>query len=352
MSPLPPARCWGVIGCDARRQDIDQWPGTYSNNPQVIAQSAPFVIQANIAYRAIPSKPTATQQFFDTFENAEGSTLQLVYRQDKEIDNFGDLGIMKYLMNTGTPKAWEIEYRRVDNQHSMPMISSDHFMDIIFDGGTPVTGGPAHQLYSSMAMTPVQTVDMSGGRMIHLTMEVDAHMSNRRWLAFNLAPASDPLGGWHHDFEGISNTDQGIFLEFKDGGCSLDIFTGPTSATNPIPTGTAGGSAHGARLWGGAGSFGGGAVLCSWDQMYVPRNLSKNGAGLDDKSRFDFFISQTHAALFQDGQLIIQSDIPAGSFPWATQPLKAYYVHYLYHSDDDLLTCRPCKTTVKLCVTP
>ena len=76
--------------------------------------------------------------------------------------------------------------------------------------------------------------------------------------------------------------------------------------------------------------------MCGVDQMYIQKNLSKNGLGLDDKSRFDFFISQNHAALFQDGQLIVQSDIPAGSFPWANVPLKGYYSHYLYHSDADI----------------
>jgi hypothetical protein len=58
---------------------------------------------------------------------------------------------------------------------------------------------------------------------------------------------------------------------------------------------------------------------------------------LDDRSRFDFFLSQTHATLFVDGRLIVQSDIPAGSFPWANVPLKAYFSHYLYHSDADLV---------------
>jgi hypothetical protein len=61
----------------------------------------------------------------------------------------------------------------------------------------------------------------------------------------------------------------------------------------------------------------------------------KNAFGLDDKSRYDFFLSATHAALFQDGQLIVESDIPAGSFPWSNVPLKAYYSHYLYHSDQE-----------------
>jgi hypothetical protein len=309
--------------------------GPYTSNPQVIAQSATFIVQPNQNYRAIPSKTTATQTFFDTFENAEGNTIQLVSRDDTSTDAFGNLGSMRYLMNAGTPRAWEIEFRRTDNINSMPMIAADHYMDIVFDGATPNTSAPTHTIYGSMSMTPTQTFDMSSGRMVHLTMEVDGHQSLRRWVDFNLAPAADPLQGWHPDGEAINNSDQGIFLEIKDGSCTLDIYTGPTSGTDPKPTGTAGGSAHGARLWGPSGSVGGGAVMCQWDQMFIPRNFSKNSFGLDDKSRYDFLLSASHAALFQDGQLIIESDIPAGTFPWANVPIKAYFSHYLYHSDQE-----------------
>jgi hypothetical protein len=310
--------------------------GPYTNNPQVIAQSQAFVVQENRNFKAIPSQSSAVQTFFDTFENAENATITLLSRDDNTTDGFGNLGVMRYAMNAGTPRAWGIEYRQADNINSMPFVSSDHFMDMLFDGATPFTSAPTHTIYGSMSMTPTQTLDMSSGKLLHMTMEVDGHQSFRRWVDFNMAPASDPLQRWDFNGNGINNTDQGIFLELKDGGCTLDIFTGPTSSSDPTPTGTAGGSAHGARLWGQAGSSGGAPIMCGLDQMYVTRNFSKNGLGLDDKSRFDFFISQNHAALFLDGQLIVQSDIPAGSFPWASVPLKAYYSHYMYHSDADI----------------
>jgi len=37
-----------------------------------------------------------------------------------------------------------------------------------------------------------------------------------------------------------------------------------------------------------------------------------------------------------DGQLVRQSDISAGTFPWAYQPVKIYYSHYVYHTDLDI----------------
>ena len=338
VNPLPPGAMLGMNkGPTGDGRISTNGQGPYTNRPRVIASSQPFVVQANRTFTAIPSKATAQQTFFDTFDNAEGATIQLVSRNDSGTNQFGNLGLMNYVMNAGTSKAWDIVYRQANNRDSMPFISSDHFMDMLFDGATPGVSAPTHTLYGSMAMTPTKPFDITGGRIAHLVMEVDGHQSFRRWMDIQISPASDPLEGWDSANHGINNSDQALFLEFRDGFCTLDIFTGPRSSTDQRPTGTAGGSQYGARLWGLAGSSGGAPIMCGADQMYVKKTFSKNSLGLDDKSRYDFFISQTHAALFQDGQLILQSDIPPGSFPWAAVPLRAYFSHYIYHSDDDII---------------
>ena len=311
--------------------------GPYSNTPQVIARSQQFVVQARRDLKAIPSSPSASDWFYDTFENAENATIKQVSRQDSSTDAFGNLGSMTYSMNAGSPQEWTIEYRQADNLNSMPFVASDHFMDMLFDGATPNTSAPTHTIYGSMSMTPRPTLDMSGGKMVHLTMEVDGHQN---LLLGSVRPgtrlrsvAGVESGSGHP----INNSDQGLFVEVKDGGCTFDIFTGARSSTDTTPIGVAGGSAHGARLWGGAGAVGGAPVMCSPVQMFNAAHFSKNGLGLDDRSRFDFFLTRDHAALFEDGQLIVQSEIPAGSFPWADVPLKAYYSHYLYRSDADIV---------------
>jgi hypothetical protein len=306
--------------------------GPYTNNPQVIARSQPFTVQADRGYQAIPSRTSALQRFFDTFENAENATVQQVARDDRTVDRYANIGMMRWLMNTGTSRAWEIEYRQADNNNSMPFISSDHFMDMLFDGGTAGSGAPGHENIASMALTPVQTVDMTGGKILHMTMEVDAHQSKRKWMGFSIAPASDPLQAWHPDGGvPLNTTNRGVFLELRDGECTLDIYTGPGGFA--APTGTAGG-AHGSRLWGGTGSS---AYSCGeWD-TYVPASFSRNGLGFDDKSRYDLFMSESRAALFQDGHLIRQSAIPAGSFSWLNSgPVKIYFTHYVYHSSSDV----------------
>jgi hypothetical protein len=337
VSPLPAGSMPGAnkgVTNDGKISTNGQGP--YTNNPQVIARSQAFVARADRNYLAVPSKTTASQTFFDTFENAQASTLQLVMRDDRATDEYGNIGLMKYTLNGGTSKAWEIEYRQADNINSMPFISSDHFMDMIFSGTTPGGNAPTHTLYGSMAMSPTRSFDISGGRIAHLTMEVDGHQSFRRWMSFQIAPAGDPLKGFDSSNHQVNANNQAVFLELRDGFCTLDIYNGSISATDKRPGGTAGGAQHGARLWGQAGSSGGAPIMCNWDQMYVPKNRTKNGLGFDDKSRYDLFISQTQAALFQDGHLIVQSAIPAGTFPWAGVPLRAYFSHYLYHSNEDI----------------
>lgn len=282
--------------------------GPFTNAPQVVARSRPFVVQADPTRRVIPSGPAATQTLYDTFDDSEAPTLHQTARDDQA-------GTMQYSLNEGAPNAWTIDYRQANNADSMPFIASNHLMDMLFDGATPGSGAPTHTSYGSMSMTPTQTVDISGGRVLHLTMEVDAHQSFRRWLAFNLAPADDPLTGWNPFGAAVNRTDRAIFLEFRDGDCTLKVFTGPGSA-----------GPEGDNVW-----------PCGWDQMFNPADLDINGIGrLDSRSRLDLFISQTHAALFEDDRLVTQADIPAGTFDWAEQPIKVYYSHYLYHSDADI----------------
>ena len=53
--------------------------------------------------------------------------------------------MMRSTMNAGSSRAWEIEYRQADNNNSMPFISSDHFMDMLFDGAHRGQRRPGHE---------------------------------------------------------------------------------------------------------------------------------------------------------------------------------------------------------------
>ncbi len=291
--------------------------GPYTNTPNVIAASTPFVVQANPTFQAIPSTKNATQTFFDTFPDSEAPSIKEIGSPDP------NAGTAHYTINSGKSNAWDIFYQQADTTNSMPFIMDDHFMDVLFDGGTPGSNDPLHVLVSSMGMSPSPTLDFSNGQIVHLTMEVDSHVDNiGRWMRFALAPVNDPNIKLEEDAfvpfrPNASNN--ALYIGIFDGTCSGDVY---------YPSGGM------FSFWGAAGSH-----------LYCPRTsgIGGDGRGFDNRSRFDLFVSQTHAALFEDGKMVIQSDIPGGlGFTQA----KAYFIHTEYPKDEqfDLPKYQPYET--------
>ena len=184
VNPLPAGAMLGSnagLTPDGKRSTNGQGPST--NSPNVIAQSQPFIVQANQSFLSIPSSPNTTQTFFDTFDDSQAGTLtQTVAPDDSR-------GTMRYTLNAGTDKAWDIYYTDADVKNSMPFIKNGHFMDMLFDGGTPGSNNPLHQTYAAMFMSPQKSVDFSNGQILHMTMDVDSHTDSRRWIDFQLSPA-------------------------------------------------------------------------------------------------------------------------------------------------------------------
>jgi hypothetical protein len=287
--------------------------GPYTDNPQAIATSQPFLVQANPVHVPVLSTGQAAQTFLDTFNDSEAKTLVQTARNDAA-------QTMSYAMNAGTPLSSTIQYQYADTRDSVPFIDGGHFMDVLFDGGTPGTNNPLHQGHGSMALSPDATATFGGGQILHLTMEVDGHLSGRRWLSFVIVPAASPLTAFDPGMA-FSPSNQAVFAQIFPEHCTLDILTGSNSSGNPAGT----------SIWGAAGQA---PNYCGDGNRMI--NYSENGLGLDNRSRFDFFINESHAALFEDGHLVVQAAIPAGSFPWASTPVKVYYEHYLYHTDNDI----------------
>ena len=325
-SPLnPPAGTLGINEGQTPDGNMSiNGQGPYTDTPQVIAQSAPFVVQANPAIQALPSTPNAVQTFFDTFDDSENASLQ----QSGPID--ARTGAMTYTLNAGTPKAWDIIYQGSDTDHSMPMISGGHFMDVLFDGVTPSSVPSSlsymyHTMYANMSMSPQVNADLSDGKLLHLTEEVDGHLDAHRWLAWQLAPATDPItnfraddfmtGGFQPTANGsaINNSDQALWIQLFPQECDAMLFTGPRSPTNTAPM---------TDTVIPIGLPNGGTPVC-----YRMQHWGGNGVGLDNRQRWDVFLTTNHLALFEDGQLIVQADIPGG-LPF-TQA-KLYFTHYVY----------------------
>ncbi len=298
--------------------------GPPTNTPHVIAQSLPFVAQANASLRALPSRPDATQTFFDTFDSSENDALRQVGPVNART------GVMTYTLNAGTPHAWDTFYQGADTDHSMPMVMDGHFMDVLFDGATPSSLPPGlsagyHVQYSTMAMSPQPTADLSGGKLLHLTEEVDGHLDGTyRWLAWQLAPATDPITDFRADnyittgFAPTANTmpvnhsDKALWMQVFAGFCDAMLFEGPSAITSTVPI-------TNAFLPVQVGSV---------PPCLRTGHLGGNGNGLDNRERWDVFLTARHLAIFEDGQMIGQSDIPDGGLPF--DHAKLYFSHYLY----------------------
>ncbi len=315
MTPM--ATMPGMLGSDAGPTDDGlvsiNGQGPHTDTPHVIAQSAPFVVQANPAVAPLPSRPDAQQTFLDTFDSAQSDPIAPVGSADSLN------GVKTYSMGAGTNHPWHIQYLNADITHSAPFIMEGHFMDNLFDGSTPGVNDPLHVAHGVMAMSPDQTADFSGGKMLHATMEVDAHVDPRRWIAFNLAPAGDPLVDWYGN-GAINKSDHAFFAEVEPGTIKTTLFDGPNSPSDPSP--------HRQSLTGAAGQAA--QEIC---RCYAPGNpWHSNGHGLDNRSRLDLFVTTTHFAYFEDGGLVAQGDIPGGL---GFDAAKVYFAHYLYHSDLD-----------------
>lgn len=280
--------------------------GPYTDTPQVIAQSAPFTVQANTSYAPIPSSGDAVQSFYDTFNSDEASSLV----KTAAVTSTND---MTYTLNNGDPqKGWNIRFANADIDDSMPMIDRSHFMDVLFDGMSPQTPGPLHTAYSSMAMTPQSYPDISGGKMLHMTMEVDGHLvpETRRYLGFDIAPSNDPLQSWVESNGNLNNTNQSLFVNLFANYCGVNRHTGPTTSIALDNT----------TLQEPVGAIGCGRMV-NWG----------NGRGYDDRNRFDLFLTTNYMALFEDGQLWTQGAI-SPALPFTS--LSVDFIHYLYHSYD------------------
>jgi hypothetical protein len=169
-----------------------------------------------------------------------------------------------------------------------------------------------------MNMIPSQTADFSGGQILHVTMEVDLHQDGRRWTGIELVPANDPLTSFNPVTNALNQSDHALFFDYFPGQCSLEEYTGPSKGPGSTP--------NIQHLWGGVVHAN---KLCDLSDIYN----GGYGINLDNRGKLDLFVSQNHAALFINGQLIIESDIPGG-LPF-TQA-QVYFTHFVYHTSNDV----------------
>ena len=178
-------------------------------------------------------------------------------------------------------------------------------------------------------MMPNTTADISGGKVLHVTFEVDAHMDGRRWCDVFVGAAGDTLvdPGKFADFSGRRPTVSGKLFrwEIQGGFHGLSLFPGvqPDAQSDLVPL---------THQENGVGpdSFG----LCARSGPWCTVPFNGTAGDLDKRHKFDLYLSQTRAVIMEQGQVVKDAVFPAG----VTLPFdhcQVYFVHQLYHTGND-----------------
>lgn len=262
--------------------------GDPSNMPLVIARSEVFHIDCQ--RRALSGE----QVFFDDFSEV---TEFVKVKPDPVIVNFLGDGRQYQQFTNG---RWTAGVFKADARKTMLFIANRHFMDVIADAGRVAN--------ASCVLRPHATADIRGERVLHITMEVDAHFSARRWVNITLTPAGEAL-----------------------------LRPATESAGSGMFPPTASGKALVVRI-GKAG-----CAVKTWFDGQIWRSASGsrkllNGtvADIDRRHRFDVYLSATHVRVVEEGTVLVDEDFPPGKrLPF--EQIQVHFVHQLYHTSNDRL---------------
>lgn len=332
--------------------------GDPSNVPNIIALSAPFSVSCT-PFALTGTNGHGGAAFLDRFRAGVNEPI-LQVPIDASIaqyatDNAAILTNNPKVQAFQTPN-WNFVNYTLDNAMTK-LFFMPHFMSVVYDGGGP--GAPfnrgqvnadnygLHIANGSMTMQPRAADgtnwfgDISGGKVLHVTMEVDAHVNTRRFLLitlkgkdqqlFNAAPTK-----MHDDDlrqQNRATTDANYFAWVIGGGANELILFKNNGSTTGRPYD------HLTPV----------APLDSNDGLALTRNLvygaepRTNGTAreLDKMHRFHLYISVNHMRVVEEtpeGLFSIVYDRPfenGVTLPW-TQ-IEPVFIHEVYHTGIDAL---------------
>ncbi len=307
----------GAMQMDGMHEAING-QGDPSNIPNVLATSAPVPVTLT------PHVQDGAQAFFDTFRSEPPLTAQALpalqpgtFYGDPE--NFASF----------TNANWTVRDYGGDLKDTKIFFMGNHFMDTVYDGGTPGTNNPLHNSNASLVMMPNATADISGGKVLHVTFEVDPHMDSRRWCDVFVGLAGDTLvdPGKFADFPGRRPTVSGKLFRWEIQSLvhTLSVFPGvQPDAQSDIVTLTHQENGIGPDNF----------DLCARSGPWCPVPFNGTSGDLDKRHKFDLYLSQTRAVIMEQGQVVKDAEFPAG----VTLPFdhcQVYFVHQVYHTAND-----------------
>ena len=292
--------------------------GDPSDVPNVIASSAPTPVTFT------PTTLTGSQVFFDNFR-MENPLVAQPLPAPIPGDTGGEYGCPTNYTVVANDK-WEIRNYAGDLANSQAFFMGNHFMDVLYDGGTAHYTPVMHNNNASVVLMPKATADISGGKVLHVTMQVDAHFDSRRWCDIVVAPASDAFINPGKLDGGLWPTTSGNMFRWQIEG----HFHLPEVYRNNVET----------QLVAVANGINADGPNVQRDNIWVPNvgpvGIGSNGSSqdLDKRHQFDLYLSQTHFRIYEAGQLVKDADLPAGqSLPFSQ--CQVYFVHEVYHTGND-----------------
>ena len=309
----------GAMAMDGMHEAING-QGDPSDVPNVLAASAPFHVTCK------PFVLTGAQAFADTFRNEQPLALQpMPAPTGNPFDCYGMPGCYWEMTND----KWRIRNYVGDVLNTQAFFMGSHFMDTLYDGGTARVSGPLHNNDASLVMMPRATADLSGGGVLHVTFEVDAHFDSRRWCDLIVAPAAAQLlnpGSKAGGDRVLSGTDHAFRWRIANQQNYPEMLSANTDARPHLvetPLLPVNGQ--------------------SWDVAHSSARLDPYGhtpqangtaQDLDKRHRFDLYLSRTHFRIMENAVVAWEGDIPADQAMPAGS-CQVYFVHQLYHTGND-----------------
>jgi fibronectin type 3 domain-containing protein len=305
----------GAMGMDGKMRYAINGQGDPSNVPNVLTASAPFTVTPGTAPRL-----TGDQIFFDTFRGSQPLVPGTV-PQPLMTANSGQVSALEN-------NKWTILNVQGDMKSTRSFLMSNHFMDTLYDGGTWGVTNVIHNNNAVLIMQPKAVADISGGRVLHVTFEVDAHFDGRRWCEVIVAGADDPLlnPGKFAETNMMPTASGKIFRwQIMHTTHHAQLFDGQDSAGQLIYVplfDTSNGV--------GPDNYGPPARI-GWDQKPVWNGTTQD---IDKRHRFDLYLSQNRFQVYEEGTLIKDKVFPDGATLPFTNP-QIYFLHKVYHTGND-----------------
>jgi hypothetical protein len=312
--------------------------GTLSSTPHVLARSKPFSVTA-LTTPALPTKD-ASQVFFDTFPNSEGATIQRT-SVDASAHSGGPNGAFANGNETFSMGNWQIKYGSADILNSYPFVMSHHFMDVLFDGGTPGSNSPPGEAWSWMSLTPNPPANFSNA-ILHATMEVDCDQHGRRFMSFGFEPHGYPIVSYSGIDAGEPNN-LNVDASGNPVNLGVDVAFGPGTVgmTQAIGgTHTDGSNPPDGKIFPNTQQIIGNP---SSNNPLIDNPQSQQAHGIDDRCREDVFLADTKPiteyALYQDGKSVISNGAASSTLsplsialPWSSS-VDVHFYHVMYHTN-------------------